>query len=149
MNIVKAVFSWILMVVAGMWGGQRDKAVRRFGLPALAIGTGLSFGWYWKYLSFLLFIPVLISGYGVDSVLGNWCFHIEWLIRLVYALLLAVPFAVFGLWRWLIASALLVIAFQVHAGSMGHLNGIGDLLIEDLIRYGTLSALILFNIIKK
>ena len=145
MNIIKAVLSWIGMTISGMWGGQQDKAVRRFGLPAIAMGAGFSFGWKWKYLAFLLFIPVLIMGYGVDSVLGGFLGHVEWLIRLIYSLLLSVPFIVFGAWRYILASVLLVVAFQIHAGSFGQIFG-KDILIEDFIRYGTLAGLVLFNI---
>jgi hypothetical protein len=146
MKWIKAITAWFGMVIAGMYGGQKNKAVRRFGLPAIATGYGLSVRWDWRYFAFLGFIPVLVAGYGVDSALGNWLGHIEWLIRLVYALLLSLPFFVFGLWRGVWASVLLVVAFQVHAGSLGHIAWFGDLLGDDIVRYGVLGALVIFNI---
>jgi hypothetical protein len=102
MKWIKAIIAWFGIVISGMAGGQGKlggKAPRRFGIPAIAIFTGWSFGWSWKYLAFLLLIPLLSMGYGVDSHLGAICGHIEWLIRLVYALLLSLPFFIFGLWR--------------------------------------------------
>lgn len=149
MKVIKAIIAWFLMVFCGMAGGQGKlggKAPRRFGLPALAIGTGLSFGWRWQYLAFLLLVPVLVMGYGVDSQLGAFVGHIEWLIRLIYAMLLSIPFFFFGWRRGLFATILLVIAFQIHAGTIGHVSWFGAILLEDIIRYGTLASLILFNI---
>ena len=35
--------------------------------------------------------------------------------------------------------------FAVRAGSLGHIPWFGDLLIEDIIRYGVLAILIIFN----
>jgi len=149
MNIIKAIFSWLSMTLAGMYGGQKNKAVRRFALPGLAIFTGWSFGWSWKYLAFLLFIPVLILGYGEHSKLYFILFESDTIVRIVYAILLSLPFFVFGWLRWIIACALLVLAFQVHAGSLGNVSWFGDFLKEDIVRYGTLSALIIFNCWKK
>ena len=147
MKALKAILAWLGIVLSGMYGGQKNKAVRRFGIPAISIGFGLSMGWRWQYLAFLGFIPVLIMGYGVDSVLGGLLGHIEWLIRLVYAMLLSLPFLFFGLFRWVVAAALLVLAFQIHAGSLGVIWGM-DILIEDIVRYGVLGGLIVFNVLK-
>lgn len=147
MNIIKSILAFFGMLFSGMYGGQKNKAVRRFGLPSIAIGYGFSMGWDWRYLAFLGFIPVLVMGYGVDSVLGGFLGHIEWLIRLVYAVLLGIPFVFFGLWRWIIATILLIIAFQIHAGSLGNISWFGDILIEDIIRYSTLTGLIVFTVL--
>ena len=152
MKWIKAITAWFGMVIAGMAGGQGKtggKAPRRFGIPAIAIFTGWSFGWSWKYLAFLLLIPLLSMGYGVDSQLGAICGHIEWLIRLVYALLLSLPFYVFGWLRGVVASVALVIAFQLSLPSLGHISWFGDLLGDDIVRYGVLGALVIFNIMKK
>jgi len=152
MNWLKAIIAWFGMVIAGMAGGQGKlggKAPRRFGIPAIALFTGWSFGWSWKYLAFLLLIPVLCLGYGVDSQLGAWLGHNEFLIRLVYASLLSLPFYIFGWIRGVVGSVLLVAAFQIHAGSLGHISWFGDVLIEDIIRFCTLAALIIFNIFRK
>lgn len=148
MKWIKAVFIWITGVIAGMAGGQGKtggKAPRRFGLPALAVFSGFSFGWDWRYLAFIGLVPVLIMGYGVNSklmeVLGN-----DTIVRAVYAMLLSIPFVVFGLKRWMFAAVALIVAFQVRAGSLGNISWLGDILIEDIIRYGVLMALVLFNV---
>jgi hypothetical protein len=146
MSIIKAIFAWIAMTVAGMWGGQRDKPVRRFGIPAIAIGFGASMGWNWRYLGFLALIPILSMGYGENSQLGALVGYNEAIIRLIYALLLSTPFYLFGWRRGLVAGALLVCAFQVRAGTMFHI-GTYDVLIEDICRFSTLSALIIANIL--
>lgn len=148
MKIFKAILAFIGMVFSGLWGGQKNKAVRRFGIPGIALFTGFSFGWSWRYLAFLLFVPVLCLGYGVDSVLGGFLGHTEWLIRAVYASMLSVPFVFWGWRRWAFACVALIVAFQIHAGSIASFNGF-DILIEDLIRYSTLGGLILYSIIKK
>jgi hypothetical protein len=144
MKWLKAIIAWFGMVIAGMAGGQGKtggKAPRRFGIPIICLLVGFPAG--------LLFVFPLSMGYGVDSVLGDWLWHIEWLVRLVYALLLSLPFYFAGLWRGVVASVLLVAAFQVHAGSLGHISWFGDVLIEDIIRFCTLAALIIFNIFRK
>ena len=141
MRAFKAVLAWFSMVLAGMYGGQKNKSVRRFGIPAIAV----TYGWSWKSLWFLLLIPVLIMGYGENSVLMK-LIGVEWAVRAVYACLLSIPFAFFGLLRWVISAVLLVIAFQVRAGSFGNIPWFGDLLIEDIVRYGTLSALVIFTL---
>jgi hypothetical protein len=110
MKWFKAIIAWVAMVLAGMRGGQKDKVWRRVGFPVIAVSAGWSFGWSWKYLAFLLFIPILSMGYGVDSIMWAWCFHIEWIIRLVYALLLSLPFYIFCLWRGVVASVMLIAA---------------------------------------
>lgn len=146
---MKSLIAFVLAVFSGMQGGQGrigGKSLRRFGFPVISLGYGASMGWQWKYLAFLLFCPVLIMGYGVDSQLGAFCFHIEWLIRFVYAILLGIPFVVFGLWRWTIATSLLILAFQIHAGSAGNIGWFGDFLIEDAIRYSILFGLVIFNV---
>jgi hypothetical protein len=148
MKYLKAIISWIGMVIAGMWGGQRDKAVRRQGVPSIAIATGWSFGWRWQYLGFIWLAIILTMGYGVDSKLGELLGHTEWLIRLVYGLLLSLPFYLFGLWRGLIASCALILAYSIHAGRLCGFMGY-DILIEDLVRFGVLGALVIINIIKR
>jgi len=73
-------------------------------------------------------------------------FHVEWLVRLAYALTLSIPFIFYG-WRRLAISAIaLSLAYSVRAGSLGFVSWFGDILIEDIVRYSTLGALISFNI---
>lgn len=151
MNIIKAILAFFGMVITAMAGGQGKwiggKAQRRFVAPSIATVFAFSIKLRWKYLAFLLWIPIFSIGYGVDSQLGALCFHIEWLIRLVYAILIAIPFAVMGILRLVIASILLVIAFQVQAGSIGFIPGFGDILIEDVVRYGTWALLVIVNVL--
>ena len=96
-------------------------------------------------MCFLLLIIPLCMGYGENSWLMN-VLHIEFLVRFVYALFLSIPFAFFGFRRWVVAAIALITAFQIHAGSLGHISWFGDILIEDILRYGTLGVLISFNI---
>jgi hypothetical protein len=151
MKIIKAVIAFIGILWGGMSGGQgkqAGKSPRRFGIPLIGSMFALSVGWRWKYLAFLLFIPILSIGYGVDSILGNICFHNETMIRVIYALLLSTPFAVFGALRWSMAAGLLVVAFQIQAGSLGYTPWFGDFLVEDIVRYSILAGLIIFNVLK-
>ena len=148
MRIVKSIkyiltifFVWVL----GAFGGQKNKATRRFGIPGIGFLLSLGDGFQWKDLVFLLLIPVLCMGYGENSVLMGF-FGSEWLVRLVYALLLSLPFYIFSWRRGVFASVLLAIAFQVHAGSLGSVSWFGDFLIEDILRYGFLGILVSFNI---
>lgn len=148
MKWLQSVIGWIGMVIAGLWGGQRDKAVRRFGLPGLAFLTAWRFdGFQWRDMAFLLLIPVLVMGYGENSQIMGWI-GIEWAVRVVYAFLLSLPFIFYGWRRWLAACVLLIVAFQVQAGSLGKI-GPYDILIEDIARYGALTCLVAFNIIRK
>jgi hypothetical protein len=146
MNILKAIFAFLGGLIAGMYGGQKNKAVRRFGLPVIATGFALSIRFKWQYLAFLLFIPILVMGYGEHSRLGALVGYNEVLIRLLYAVLLSTPFYVFGWRKGMIASVLLIIAFAIRAGTLGSFLGY-DILIEDICRYGTLMALVVVYVL--
>ncbi len=142
------IFSTIFAIWGlGAYGGQKNKGTRRFGIPGLAFILSLFDGFQWKDLVFLLLIFPLCMGYGENSILMGFL-GVEWLVRLVYALLLSLPFFLFSWRRGLIASVLLIGAFQIHAGSLGHISWFGDLLIEDIVRYSVLGSLIAFNIFK-
>jgi len=143
------LIKWLITIagsaIFGMWGGQKNKGVRRFGIPSFAvIMAWLSGNLRWKHLSFLLLIPILSMGYGVNSILMS-LLHNEILVRLVYSLLLALPFIFFGIKRWLIASISLGVAFAIRAGSLGQIWGY-DILIEDIVRYSVLGFNIALNI---
>lgn len=130
----------IIIIAFGMIGGQKEKGVRRFGIPILAFLTALWRGVGWRSCAILLFIPILIMGYGNKSVLMH-IFHNDILVRIGYAFLLALPFLVFGLIRFSIALPCLILAFVIKAGSLGSIGGF-DFLVEDIIRYGVLAILI-------
>ena len=145
MKIFKWLFTIIGTMFAGMFGGQKNKAARRFGIPGLAVAMAWFSGKFkWKHLAFLLFAPILIMGYGEHSILYQWLGN-DTLVRIIYGAILSLPFIVFGMKRWLFALASLVIAFNIRAGSFGTVMGF-DILIEDIIRYGVLGGLIAFNI---
>ena len=152
-NIFKLIFGFLAMVFGGLQGGQGKiggKNLRRYGMPLMAATTAVAFdGFQWKDLVFLLCIPVLAMGYGVDSYLGAILWHIEWLIRLSYAILLSLPFLFYGLLRWSICAALLILVFQIHAGSLGRISWFGDILIEDLVRYGMWASMVIMCIVWK
>lgn len=130
----------LVSMILGMIGGQKNKAARRYGIPGTAFLVALWQGVGWRSLAILLFIPTLAMGYGENSLLVQWL-HADWIVRVVYGLMLALPFAFFGLVRLAIAAVCLVGTFSIHAGSMGTIGGF-DLLAEDLIRYATLGALV-------
>jgi len=151
MNILKAIGAFFGMLLMGMMGGQGKiggKNTRRWGLPAIATWFAVSWdGFQWKDLVYLLFIPILMLGYGQNSHLYNICFSSDTITRVVYALLLALPFLFWGWIRAVIAGVSLIIAFQVHAGSLGSTSWFGDFLIEDICRYSTLALLVIGNTI--
>ncbi len=124
----------------GMYGGQKNKSVRRFGIPTLAVAMNWKRGW-----PLLLLIPVLCLGYGENSIFMSFL-HNETLVRLLYGAVLSLPFYFYGFIRGCIASISLSVAFLVQAGSLGYWDLIGDILIEDIIRYGVLGILISFNL---
>lgn len=123
-----------------MFGGQKEKGARRFGISGFAVAMDWKRGW-----PLLFLIPTLVMGYGENSILMKWI-GIEFLVRAAYAFLLSIPFIFYGLWRWVIASGALIIAFQIHAGSLGHTDWFGDFLVEDAVRYSVLGLLIGFNL---
>ena len=145
-----SVLPWIGLVLGiitlGLIGGQKEKGARRYGIPGLSLLASLK-NWKWKRLSFIGLIPILSLGYGENSflmgVLGNDSF-----VRLAVSVALSFPFMVFGLWRWVIALLGLSAVYQVHAGSLFTI-GTFDVLIEDILRYGMLGILIVFNIRKE
>lgn len=128
------------IIIFGMIGGQKNKAVRRFGIPGGAFLLALLQGVGWRSVAILLFIPTLVMGYGENSWLMG-LFHNDILVRIAYAFLLAIPFLIFGILRFCIALPCLIIAFVIKAGSLGNIGGF-DLLLEDIIRYGVLAILI-------
>lgn len=144
-RVIKAIFTVITGTLMYMFGGQKNKATRRFGIPTFAVIMAWVSGKFkWKHLAFLLLIPILVMGYGEKSILMK-LLNNEILVRLAYGILLSLPFLFFGLFRWLIAMVSLVIAFAIRAGSLGTIWGM-DILIEDIIRGGILLINIVINI---
>ena len=148
--MIKKIIVFISTVISittfGMYGGQKNKSVRRYGIPGVALIASWINGFSWRDLALLLLIPILCMGYGVNSQLMG-IFHSDTIVRVVYAFLLSLPFIVYGLKRWIFAILSLVLAFQIRAGSLGTIPFFGDILIEDIIRYCALGSNIAFNII--
>ncbi|HOX54632.1 MAG TPA: hypothetical protein PLC32_04215 [Candidatus Omnitrophota bacterium] len=97
-NWIKAVFTALSIMIAGCLGGQKNKGVRRYGIPGIAILASLGKKFRFKHLAFLLFIPVLVMGYGENSILMNWL-RSDFLVRIVYGVLLSIPFIFFTIRR--------------------------------------------------
>ena len=146
MKLLKKILELIYLTFLGMYGGQKKKGARRFGIPFSAIILGLK-RWTWKYLSFLLLIPILCMGYGVNSFLMDF-FQDDTMVRVAYGFILSLPFIVFSLKRWIVTAITLMIAFCIRAGSLGSIGDF-DILIEDIIRYSVLGFWILFSIYKE
>ena len=142
MNKLKAFLTVLISSIFGMWGGQKNKAVRRFGIPFLSLIVGKK-----KALPFLLLPIILSMGYGENSILYEKLGS-DTLVRFVYAVLLSIPFIFYGFIRWVISCVLLVLVFQVHAGSLGHIGWFGDILLEDIFRYSALGILISYNLLR-
>ena len=142
MKWLKSIIVAIGTMILGMFGGQKEKGARRFGIFGLALTVD---GFQKRSWPLVLLIPVLVSGYGHNSWLMN-LIGIEFLVRMAYAFLLSLPFLFYGWKRWIVSCVLLVGVFQIHAGSLGHIAWFGDLLIEDMFRYGILGILIAFNL---
>ena len=143
---IKNFFSLLTIMFLGMFGGQKKKGARRFGIPFFSIlikFKELKF----KSLAFLLLIPILCLGYGKNSFLMQ-ILRDDTLVRLVYGFILSLPFLFFGIKKWLLSAILLPIAFSVRAGSLGSIGNF-DILIEDIIRYGTLGFIIIYHIVRR
>ena len=141
MKWLKSIMTVIGITITGMWGGQRNKTVRRAGIPILALTFG---GFSRRAWPLVLLMPLLSVGYGESSWLAHQ-FNQEWLIRSVYACMLSLPFLFYGIKRWGISALLMGIVFQIHAGSLGHIGNF-DILVEDILRYGVLGGLTAFNL---
>jgi hypothetical protein len=141
MKWLKSIITSISIMLAGMFGGQKNKGVRRFGIPGLSLLASWWAGFQWKDLGLLLLMPILMMGYGDNSVYMS-VFKADWLVRLMYGLTLAIPFIFYGVRRFVVAVVLLPIAYLLRAGSLGHISFFGDILIEDIVRYLTLGVLI-------
>lgn len=130
------ILLYIAIVVLWQIGGQVWKPARRYFIPIIT-------SWYaktkkekkWRVGAFLGFLGLFLSmGYGENSKLMKLLKR-EWLVRLVYSLLIwgAVCLVNFSYWGLLA----LVVAFQVRAG--GIKIGRYDFLFEDYFRASALA----------
>ena len=136
---------WLLLpvfIAMGMFGGQWCKGIRRFGIPGLATTVAgikdikdKKLRWKLYFVALLSF--VLAMGYGENSFLMK-VFKKDWLVRIIYGLILSIPFLINGVW---VAPILLAGAWSIHAGGFVIYKKF-DFLFEDLIRYTTLGSLL-------
>jgi len=136
------IFPFLVMIL-GMIGGQRIKAVRRYGIPALS-ATFIKIGlkpdktrkdWV-KYHLLVVLMFVLSMGYGEHSWLRS-VFKTDWATRFIYACLISLVFIIAPWQLYLVCLLALVVVFQIRAGSLGQI-GRYDILVEDILRYYTL-----------
>lgn len=136
------------VVVFWMLGGQFGSAWRKYGimsaLIALVIWRSLHGEVWWNKLPLLLICPVLFVGYGEHSWLMRLLAKISTPlrdddeVRLAQALLLGLPLVITSPLPGILGTALLTIAFMVHAG--GIRIGSKDFLWEDVFRSSALAA---------
>ena len=130
----------ILITACGMWGGQRNKWVRRYLIPSLAsLYFAIKKKKKWKAVFILPLMGILSMGYGENSKLRKLLGGSDFWTRIVYGLLVSIPFWFFGKGY---ASILLPLAWSIKAGSF-KLPGGKDWLWEDFCRYGILGILII------
>ena len=128
-----------IITICGMIGGQGWKWIRRYLIPSLAsLYTATKKKAKWKSFIYLILMPILSMGYGETSKLRRFLGGSDKLTRIVYGLLLSIPFWFVGKGY---ASIALPLAFLVKAGGI-QITPTKDLLFEDLIRYSTLGTLI-------
>ena len=128
----------ILITACGMWGGQQNKWVRRFLIPSIAsLYAATKKKEKWKSSFYLLLMGILSMGYGGGSKLSKMFGHRDWLVRIVYGLLVAIPFLALGRWWALV----LPIAWSIRAGSFD-ITPTKQFLWEDFIRYKTIGILV-------
>ena len=126
-----------IVTVLGMMGGQFCKPLRRYVLPTASMLMGWKKRNKRKYFLGLLLV-ILSMGYGVDSKLGKILGGKDWLVRLVYGLLVGGVVAIAGfVWSVII----MPIAFWVRINYSFKI-GKYDFIIEDFIRYGCLGICI-------
>lgn len=139
-EIIIKILVVILITACGMWGGQRDKWVRRYLIPSLSSLYVVTKDKKKKYRAsfYLLLMGILSIGYGENSKLRKLLKGSNAWTRIVYGLLVSLPFVFFGKW-W--AMVVLPIAFSIRAGGFQLPNG-KDWLWEDFIRYSSIGVLV-------
>ena len=80
MKFIKWIITIIGTMFLGMFGGQKEKGARRYGISGLAVIMGK---FKPKHLVFLLLIPILSMGYGENS----WLMEVlksDFLVRIAF-----------------------------------------------------------------
>jgi len=134
------ILTVILLTACGMWGGQQNKWVRRYLIPAIATAHSASKikKKKWKATFLLPLIGILSMGYGENSKLRRLLGGSDFWTRVVYGFLVSIPFLFLGKW-W--ACLILPIAKSIKAGGF-QITNTKDFLWEDFIFYGTIGILV-------
>jgi len=123
----------------GMFGGQMFKTSRRYFLPSLAtLYAATKKKEKWKSSYYLLLMGVLSMGYGENSKLRKLLGGSDFWTRIVYGLLVSIPFLALGKW---LACIILPIAWSIRAGGF-QITATKDFLWEDFWRYFSISILV-------
>ena len=113
------IFIPLVICILGMWGGQKYKASRRIGIPAFSV--------YYvffrnrqgkekrKYFWLMILSLFLSMGYGENSLLMKR-FKKDWLVRIIYGLLLSTVFIYLGFWE---AVIILPLAYSIRSHWLG------------------------------
>ena len=132
------ILTVIGIVFAGMWGGQQNKWVRRYLIPLLASLYAATKKKKWKSSFYLLLIGILSIGYGENSKLRKLLGGSDRWTRIVYGLLVSIPFLFFGTWWACIA---LPLVWSIKADGF-QITATKDWLWEDFWRYSTIGILV-------
>jgi len=133
-----------LIVLLGMWGGQRYKIVRRGGIPTVATLSALNQKKKWKALGLMLLWGILSMGYGENSWLMK-VFKKDWIVRIVYGVVLSLPIYILSWKVGLIGTLALPTAWSLRLPSFKIYKEF-DFLWEDAVRYTTLGVIITISI---
>lgn len=133
MQIAQDLGIIVLVVALGCIGGQPafSKAFRRYGIALIAMGKARKEKW--KAFIFSSLGIVLSMGYGESSKLSKVAPQ-DWQRRVIYGLLLSIPFAVFKLF---LPVVVLPVIWLIHL-PYSHKIGDFELLWEDVLRYSAL-----------
>jgi len=148
------------IMVLWLIGGQVAKGARRYGVPSLTLilvlleqfrkGIKDNKKKAITALLFILAVPILSMGYGVNS----WIMKLlkrEWLVRLVYALTLSLPLIIYGIINsagistLILCPSLIISSFQLRAGKLFSIGDF-DILVEDIARSLAFGFSVLFLI---
>lgn len=131
---------WIVIpitIALGMLGGQMMKWTRRFGIPLSSLAVVVSKEKTrkdWKKYVLALLALVLSMGYGENSKLSKLCGGRDWLVRMVYGVLLGIIVAVAGFVYGVIIMPLIWVLHIPYSFKIGKY----DFLWEDFVRYSGL-----------
>lgn len=124
------------------------KWTRRYGIPLssamfLYVHKKKEGKEKWRALIIGWLLIALSIGYGQNSTLFRILGGKDWLVRIVYGLIISVPFLFWGMWY---ASPVLALAYSFRAGGF-KIGDKFDFLFEDFVRFSVIGTLV-FTIIR-